>query len=262
MVSVAVPTAGQEAWAGRWLCLAATATYVDVACAATGSYTGTVNLATAEQLYDNPLVATQTGGASSGGGTVTGVMPASMSLSIPAACTATVTYPAHTDLAGVADGLGSWLDLDLAIAANQTVYLWFQMHRSSVGSSFHGRVHPGDAMQAGADLEIVGNPVNLKSLEFGMTVQYTPPAASQVQIPVLTMYRDSANTDAHPNRAARGSLMTGEWQVPATGVVDTLDGQLTIAAGTSACTVRVRVGRVGVYAKRSPLRNVADVYAI
>lgn len=262
MVSLAVPTAGQEAWGGRWSCIGATATYIDVACGATGSFTGTVNLSSAEQLYDNPLIATQTGGASSGGGIVTGAMPAQTSLSIPTGCTATVTYPVHTDLAGVADGLGYWLDIDFALAANQVAYLWFQMHRSSVASSFHGRVHPGDVVQAGADIEVLGNPVNLRSFDFGMTIQYTPPAASQVQIPVLTMYRDGANTDAHPNRAARGSLMTGEWQVPTIGVLDTLDGQLMLVAGALACTVRVRIGRVGVYAKRAPLRNAADTYAI
>ena len=257
LVGLAVPSAGNTTWNGRWLCTAATLTYVDLACNIPGSYTGTINLSAAEQLFDNPLISVQTGGSYSGGGTVTNALPSGVSISIPASCTATATYPAHTDLNGVADGLGYWLDLDISLAANAQMLIWTQCHRSNVASSVYGRVQPGDIVQVGYDVEIVSCS-GLYTSDFGATVAYTPPASGQVQIPVFSLYRSGSITAAHPNSAGRGSVMTGEWRVPTTGSVDTLDGQITLTAGASGATIRLRIGRLAVFAQRSALRANVD----
>lgn len=257
LVGLAVPSAGNTGWNGRWLCTAAASTYIDLACAVPGSYTGTINLSTAEQLFDNPLFASQTGGSFSGGGTVTNALPAGVSISIPAGCTATPTYPVHTDLNGVADGLGYWLDLDISLAANAQMLIWFLCHRSNVASAVYGRVQPGDVVQFGYDVEIVSCS-GLYSSDFGMAVYYTPPSATQIQIPVFSIYRSGSLTAAHPNSPGRGSVMTGEWRLPNSGSVDTLDGQVTLTAGAAGATIRLRIGRVGLWALRGTLRNNVD----
>ena len=261
-VCLSVPAAGQSAWDGRFKVVGESTTYIDVACSVPGSYTGTINVSTAEQLFDNPLFTVQTGGTAGGAGSLTGTMPANTSTSLPAGAACTVTYAPHTDIDGVADGLGSWMQVALTLPANAEVGFNFLCHRTNVGSPYHGRVFAGDAVQAGFDFEMLTVPANISTVEFQCISQVTPNGGTSTSLIASTHYKEGTNTARYPEIAHRGSAMTAEWQLPIDSLVTSLDGSIFIRAGAAPATISFRVGRVGVYVLRQVRRNLAKALDI
>lgn len=262
-VVLAVPSVGNTSWNGVYTLLTASSTAVTMACTVAGSYTGTINMSAATQMYDNPLFTTQTGGSNSGAGTLTsGAVPSKVSVTIPATSSVIITYSAHTDIDGVADGMGSWFELALTGSANADFYVFFQCHRSLASSSFTGRFMNGDTIKACADLQLV-SPVGVYSCQFGLVLGYTNAAGTVVSSTLESLYRGTTNTDAHPNIAFRGAVETNEWKLPSGGSSDatSIDGQLRVTFGAAGGTATIKVGRVGIMRVDYADRDVTEAAA-
>ncbi|MDT8998338.1 SGNH/GDSL hydrolase family protein [Paucibacter sp. APW11] len=264
--TINVPVAGQKAWNGRWTVVAATTTYIDLACAVPGSYTGTINVSTANNVFDNPLFVTTTGGSSSGGGTVTGTVPSGCSIDIPAGSSVTNSFSAHTDRSGQADQFGNWWQMDFVLGANALVQIYLNAHRDLEASPVYGRLALGADVVAEMELEVLASPTptGISKLQVGISSNYTPPSASQQTLQLFTFYRSGTVTSAHPNAACRGVAGLPPWRIPADagGVLNSLDGLIQLQAGASGATVSIRIARATISAVDNLLRDSTVAYDI
>ncbi len=263
-VALAIPSAGNTQWNGRWKCVAHSSTYIDLNCPVTGSYTGTVNVSTGRQVFDNPLFVTQTGGSFGGGGTLTsGTVPSGISVSCPTGSSCVFANSvAHTDLSGAADGLGNWLDVTITGGANATVTLFALSNRGPAvtGSPVYGRLFSGDTVQALFDVEVVSIS-GLDAMNFGLTGAFTHPTNGPQNLLIYSLYKDGVNPAPHPNQPFRGVVGTAEYQIPV-GTLEALDGSVDIKFGAAGGTIRLRLGRVSVKALANPIRDVAKAFDI
>lgn len=266
-IALAVPSVGNTQWNGTYTLLSHSSTQVTMACSVSGTYTGTINMSAATQMFDNPLFTVQTGGSFGGGGTLTsGLIPSKCSASIGAGSSVIVTYAAHTDLDGVADGLGSWVEFEITAAANADFYLFLNTHRALASSSYTGRFMNGDTIKVQTDIELLASPSpsGVYTIEAGAYLGYTT-ADGTVRSGVLlsSLYRQTGNTDAHPNIAFRGMLETNEWTLPSGGsaAATSIDGYLRVLFGASGGTAKVRIGRFGVLRVDNPVQNAAEFSA-
>lgn len=247
-VALAVPSAGQTQWNGRYQVVAHTNTYIDVSCKIPGSFVGAVNVSTATNMFDNPLFLTQTGGSVSGGLVLTsGTVPSGVVISGTATCSVVVNNTvAHTDLDGVADGLGNWMDITITGAANNQVDIFLLANRGPAvtASAVYGRIFAGDTVSALFDVEVVS--INgVTTLMSGLNGSVTHRTDGAQTLLVLGTYRDGTNNAAHPNSTFRGVLGCAEYLIPP-GTLEAFDGYLAVKFDVAGGSIRLRVGRVGV----------------
>lgn len=263
-VALAVPSPGNTQWNGRFSCVGYSSTYVDLDCSVAGSYTGTINLSTSSNAFDNPLMVTQTGGSFSGGGTLTsGTVPSGVTVNCPAGSSCVFANSVnHYDLSSAADGLGKWMDVTVTGGANSTVTINFLANRGPAitGSAVYGRLFSGDAVQALFDVDVVSCS-GLTGLLFGLSGAMTHATDGAQNLLVYSLYKDGVNTAAHPNLPFRGVVGTAEFLVPP-GVLEAFDGVCEIKFGAGGGSLQLRVGRVAVNVVQSTLRDVTEPFDI
>lgn len=263
-VSLAVPSAGYTQWNGRYRVVAHSTTYIDVDCAVSGSYSGTVNVSSATNMFDNPLFTVQTGGSVSGGLVLTsGTVPSGVTISGPATSSVVMTNGvAHTDMDGVADGLGNWCDMTITGAANNSIYVSFLANRGPAvtASAVYGRIFGGDKVQFLCDIEMVSCTGVYKS-NIGLSGSITHITDGAQAILVYGMYREASNTSAHPNQAFRGVVGCPEYELPP-GVLEAFDGLLELTFGASGGSARIRIGRASVKVLQETIRDTSSSYDI
>ena len=260
-VSLSIPSSGNTGWNGTWNVVAYASTYIDVDCPVAGTYTGTVNVSTAEQMFDNPLLTTTTGGAASGGITLTGTLPAAISIYGSAGNAVTASIEAHTDFSGAADGLGNWLKLVFTVSANATVGVYALTHRgdATIASPYNGRFHQGDTVQCLMDVDVLATPSGVAKFLPGCTYTYNDGSSHAVGIEGL--YWADDNTDGLPDAAWRGVVGTSEYKIPSTlADVSAMDGKIEITAGASGATISIRIGRIGFWRVARPERDASLKY--
>lgn len=265
MCIVAIPDAAGVNYSGRYLVSASNTTSIELITpgVVNGTYTGTIYCSTTKQIFDNPLYATATGGTSSGGIVVSGNIPLHVNISGPATCSVTVTTPVHTDTDGVADGFGNWLDLDFTLAANAEVYVnnYFSTHGQYLTSPYYGRLNPGDIVSSCADIDVIASS-NINRLQWHLHnfLAETKTGVASEYASVIDHYHDTALGSA--NMPWRGVLATENYLLPDNKWPGNNNASLYIKAGTSASTLHIRIGRVGVFLVDNPLRNMNDVFAV
>lgn len=261
-VALAVPSPGNVQWNGRYNVVAHTTTYIDVDCAVPGAYTGTVNVSTATQVFDNPLFLTQTGGGVSGGITLAaGTVPSEVSISGPAGCSVSMdNAQVHTDMDGVADGFGNWCDMTITGPANAAVDVFFLANRgpAATGSTVYGRLFSGDTVQALFDVDVVSIS-GVYTFIAGLNGAFTHATDGSQNLLIYGMYRDGVNTGAHPNQPFRGVVGTAEYAVPA-GTLEAFDGHMNVKFGASGGSIRLRVGRVAIKALQHTMRDTSKPF--
>lgn len=249
------------AWGGKYRVTAHSATSITLACTkAAASWTGTVNVSSASNMFDNPLFLTQTGGSKTGtGGTLTGNLPANVEVTFSTGATCTVTYPEHTDRDGNATGFGYWFQLEFSLPADAEAYVIFYAHRRLTGNAYDGRFWPGDVIGCSCDYQLI-SPVGLFRDQFGLRISCTDATGAVLSSGShTTQTRKSGNTDPHPNKAVRGVLRPPDWQSPVGGPSELtrIDGRMHFGAGASGATFTVRFGRVSVYRVDEFMRDMA-----
>ena len=263
-VSLAVPSAGNTQWNGRYLVVAHSSTYIDLDCAVSGSYSGTVNVSSATNMFDNPLFTTQTGGSVSGGLVLTsGTVPSGVTITGPGTCSVVMTNSvAHTDMDGVADGLGYWCDMTITGGANNAVSISFLSNRGPgvVASPVYGRIFAGDKVQFLCDIQVVSS-VGVYKTNVGLTGSITHISDGVKSLVVYGMYRDGANTSAHHNEAFRGVVGCPEYELPL-GVLEAFDGVLELVFGASGGSAQIRIGRASVKVLQDTIRDTTEAYDI
>jgi lysophospholipase L1-like esterase len=161
---------------GVYTVATATTTYIEVA----GSYSGTptsVTLSTSTQLFDNPLVVTQTGGnnfgtgivAYSGGATA---IPSQFDLYPATGETWTVSYEAYTDDLG--KQIGYWLVLTMSNVSGgaHESNLRINIGNDSIGNTLYRRAPAGQTYQFSHDLKIEAGSTGFAGVRSLIAAQY------------------------------------------------------------------------------------------
>ena len=258
-VSVSVPASGQQAWNGTYVVSDSNTSQIVVPCSVAGTYTGTVKVCQSEQVFDNPLFRTQTGGSITGGGTLSsGALPAGVSLSLTTGSSVSVAYIAHTDFNDVADGIGFWLELTVTGAANAEMWCMFLTHRSLFSSPYNGRINPGDTIRFTCDMKLVSCS-GLTETDAGMYTQYKRANGTTVTDYIQTL-ANAGNTD-HANAAFRGIVETVPWTLPSGGSAEStaIDGNVHLKFGAGGGAAVIRIGRVGVFRDNQTFESAAGL---
>ena len=249
-VALHVPNAGGLQFGGTYKILTHSDTQITMACAVAGSYTGTINVTPAANLFDNPLFLTTTGGTSAGSGSVVGNVPANVEINVPAGGTCTVTTIPHTDAAGAATGFGNWFECSFSLAAGTEAGVIFYLHRELTGNAYQGRLYPGDIVVSDCDFELLASPTiaNLDRLQHGLRITCTDSSGASLSSGEhAEMMRESGDTDVHPMLPFRGVFRSVPWKSPSGGAatLGRVDVRTRIAAGSGGTGVfKVRYGRL------------------
>ena len=249
-VALHVPNAGGLQFGGTYRVLSHSDTQITMACAVSGSYTGTINVSASANMFDNPLFTTTTGGTATGSGSVTGNVPANVEINVPAGGTCTVTTTQHTDASGAATGFGNWFECSFALAAGTEAGVIFYLHRELTGNAYQGRLYPGDVVVTDCDFELLNSPTitNLDRLQHGLRITCTDSAGASLSSGEhAELMRESGDTDAHPMLPFRGVLRPVPWESPSGGAatLGRVDVRTRIAAASGgACTVKMRWARM------------------
>lgn len=249
-VALHVPNAGGLAFGGTYLVTSHSDTQITMGCSVEGSYTGTINVSAAANMFDNPLFATTTGGTATGSGAVVGDVPAAVEINVPAGGTCTVTTTPHTDAAGNPTGFGNWFQCEFSLAAGTEAAVIFYLHRELTANAYQGRLYPGDVVVSDCDFELLSSPTiaNLDRLQHGLRITCTDSTGASLSSGEHSeMMRESGDTDVHPMQGFRGVFRTVPWKSPSGGVatLGRVDVRTRIAASASGTGVfKVRYGRM------------------
>lgn len=249
-VALHVPNASGLQFGGTYRVLSHSDTQITMACAVEGSYTGTINVSAAANMFDNPLFTTTTGGSATGSGSVTGNVPANVEINVPAGSTCTVTTTPHTDASGAATGFGNWFECSFSLAAGTEAGVIFYLHRELTANTYQGRLYPGDVVVTDCDFELLNSPTitNLDRLQHGLRITCTDSAGTSLSSGEhAELMRESGDTDAHPMLPFRGVLRPVPWKSPSGGAstLGRVDARTRIAASAGGtCTVKMRWARL------------------
>ena len=265
IVSLAVPSAANTLWNGTYNVVGHTASYIDVDCDVAGAYTGTINVSTATNMFDNPLFLTQTGGSFSGAGTLTsGTVPSGVLINCPAGSSVVINNNVtHTDMNGQTDAFGKWMNVTITGSPSAAITISLLSSRGPLfpASSVYGRIFAGDVVQGMWDFEVVGTPSGIFTIEHALTISYSPSPGGATD--VISFYRDTSETDPYPQEAARLVCGTAEYQLLSDRAVETVDGRVYVKFTAAGGTAHIRIGRASVSRiNKYTVRDVSRAFEI
>lgn len=261
LVVLNVPDAAAKVLGGKFFVLSHSDTQVVLSGSRpVMSFSGTINVSNAKNMFDNPLFITTTGGTKTGGGTLVGTLPAGVTMQFNAG-TVTVTYEPHTDRAGAVTGFGNWMVLDCALDANRSVLLTFDAHTSNEARAEYGRFWPGDAIGMSAEIEVLAAN-ELAMMASGLRISATDGTTTLNSAAHTVLTRTI--TDPHPQALVRGVSMVPEWQSPNTpgSAITEIKGQLALMSGATGYNFKLRIARLSIYREDYPVRDLTQPIAL
>lgn len=267
-VVVFTGTTGQTARDGTYTVSSVTDTSITMPCTRpASSFTGTVYVSAATQMYLDPLNTLLTGTWVTAGVTLTsGNISAGMLISGGGAgspVSVTPTHSPHTDIDGNLTGLGEWLELEISTAAAYGYVKINYMGSTGIATQNRNLLHPGDTVNTCGDLELMASPTptGVYQLQPGLTLNYYDAAGALISGTVETLYRSPTAVDAHPNLPFRGSYQTTDWKLPdaplPVGTSMTVDGRILVSFGASGGTCKIRIARLGINRVDYPTRDAS-----
>lgn len=236
---------------GKYTVATATTTYIEVAGAYSGTPTG-VTLSTSAQLFDNPLLATQTGGNNYGAGTINfsgGATdePSNFELYPATGETWTVSYEAYINDLG--KQIGYWLVLTMNNASGgaHESSLRVNVSNNSIGNTLYRRCPMGETYQFLLDVKIDSGSSGFAGVRSQLAAQYTVEGgAATVFLTGEALLREAAyQNEVVPAEAISMTLSTPETKMPIRDgeFISSMTGRMHFK-WTGNGTAVVRLGRV------------------
>lgn len=245
---VTVQSPNDKSLNGLYEVATATTTYIEVAGAYTGTPTG-VTLSTSTQLFDNPLVATQTGGSNFGAGTVafTGGAtdePAQFEMYPSTGETWTLSYEPYTDALG--KQIGYWLVLSMnnATGGAHESYLRVNISNDSGGNTLYRRCPTGQTYQFSTEIKIDAGSSGFAGVRSLLAAQYNVDGGAATSfLSGETLLREAAFlNEVVPADAMQITLATPEIQMPAAAgeIISSMTGRVYFRwTGNGTAVVRL-----------------------
>lgn len=202
---ITVEGATPSGYNGSWVITAVTTNTFSWACTASGAATGTVYVSGSDQLLDNPLFGTPSGGL------------ASSWKKTESNTTTTTTTVARSD------GLGNWQQLAIVASASGAAYIQ--------GGDYISRVYAGDVLVWEVECEVDAGASALEGIQLQLNVIAGGSAYTPIALNRLT-------GSSMPTEAWSGLLRTEPFTVPAGAVTRCRPQAYAYFSAAGAATVR------------------------